>query len=524
MAVSNELVIDVSADQISIALLKDKRLVELIVEDKGQQFAVGDIYLAKVRKLMPALNASFVDVGYEKDAFLHYFDLGAQFETLNKFLRLVLEEKRKKAPKVSAMNLEQEISKEGQISTTLSEGQRILVQIAKEPISTKGPRLTSEISIAGRHLVLIPFSNKVSISQKIESQEEKNRLKKLLQSIKPRNYGVIVRTVAEGKKAEVLDKEFRGLVRKWENAFETLTAGKKPKLILSEINRTTAVVRDLLNTSFQNVYVNDAEVYEDLKDYIKTIAPEREGVVKLVKNNTPIFERFNVNQQLKKGFGKTVSFGKKGYLVIEHTEACHVIDVNSGNRSKAKDQASNAWDTNMAAAVEIAHQLRLRDMGGIIIVDFIDMNNAEHRQGLYDAMREEMSRDRAKHNILPLSKFGLMQITRQRVRPVMDIEVNEGCPTCMGTGKIGPAISFLENIEEQLSLTEEKTIIIQAHPYIAAYLNKGFWWSIRRKWQKTHGKSLKVEELNSLGINTFVFLNKKRGEIYLSTEQDSKAR
>ncbi len=500
------MVIDVQSEEIHVALLKNKKLLEFSQEKKDNQFAVGDIYLAKVKKIMPSLNACFVEVGYEKSGFLHYFDLGGQLNSINKFLGIVQKNKNI-VSHLSKMQLLPDITKDGKISEAVQEGQELLVQIAKEPISTKGPRLTTEISIAGRHLVLIPCGNKVSISQKIASAEERKRLKNLIGSIKPRNYGIIVRTVAEGKMASVLDKELRGLVKKFENSLQDISKSKKtPKLVLSEINRTAVILRDILDKSIEGIYVNDRETYYDIKDYVQGIAPELEKFIKQEKGTEPIFEKYGVNSQLKKGFGRTVSFGKQGYLVIEHTEACHVIDVNSGNRSKAADQESNALLTNAAAAEEIARQLRLRDMGGIIVVDFIDMNNGEHRQQIYTTLKEAMSCDRAKHNILPLSKFGLMQITRQRVRPVEKIDVREGCPTCKGTGKIDPAISIIDDIQNKIEQSSAKKIMLQVHPFIEAYLTKGLWRNIRKEWQKKFKKKIACRPLNSLGINEFEIL------------------
>lgn len=506
---SSELIVDVKENEIHIALLKDKKLLEYSKEKKDNKFAVGDIYLARVRKMLPGLNASFVDVGYEKYGFLHYLDLGAQFYSVKKFLN-ISQNNKQAISHLSKMQLLDDIEKGGAIAQVLSEGEAVLVQIAKEPISTKGPRLTSEISIAGRHLVLIPCGTKVSISQKISSSEEKKRLKRLLESIKPRNYGVIVRTVAEGKNAAVLDKELRGLVKKFENSLADASLKKKmPQLVMSEINRTASIVRDILDDSITGIHVNDRETYYDIKDYVQGIAPEREGIIKEEKGNVPIFEKFDVNRQLKKGFGRMVSFGKQGYLVIEHTEACHVIDVNSGNRSKATDQETNALTTNMAAAQEIARQLRLRDMGGIIVVDFIDMGKNEHRQQLFAEMKEAMSIDRAKHNILPLSRFGLMQITRQRVRPVLDIDVREGCPMCKGSGKVEPVISIVEDLENKIELSLEKHLNIELHPFLDSYINKGFWKTIRKDWQKKYGKKITTIPLNTLSINEFLIKSPK---------------
>ena len=482
---SNELVINVTASEIVIALLENKQLVELNKEKSNLQFSVGDIYLGKVKKIMPGLNAAFVDVGYEKDAFLHYLDLGPQFQSLNKYLKAAQNKKGKIVP-LSKFKNDPDIDKSGKISDVLTSGQTVMVQIAKEPISTKGPRLGSEISIAGRHLVLIPFSEKVSVSQKIESQEERTRLKKLIQSIKPKNYGVIVRTVAEGKKVAVLDEELSSLVRKWETAFENLKGVNPPKLIISELSRTSAILRDMLNGSFSSITVDDENICNEIKDYISTIAPEKEKIVKLHTGSTPIFEKYSIDKQVKTLFGKTVSFKNGAYLIIEHTEALHVIDVNSGNRSKTgASQESNASEVNVYAALEVARQLRLRDMGGIIVVDFIDMHDQEHKQLLFDKMKEAMAADRAKHNILPVSKFGLMQITRQRVRPELNVETQEKCPTCRGTGEISPNIVFEEEIFNNISFLVNnqtlRSITIKVHPYVASYLCGGL-WSKRLQW------------------------------------------
>lgn len=501
---SNELVINVTASEIVIALLENKQLVELNKEKSNLQFTVGDIYLGKVKKIMPGLNAAFVDVGYEKDAFLHYLDLGPQFQSLNKFLKSALGKKGKPVSLAKFKN-EPDIDKNGKISDVLSSGQVVMVQIAKEPISTKGPRLGSEISIPGRNLVLIPFSDKVSVSQKITSQEERNRLKKLVQSIKPKNYGVIVRTVAEGKKVATLDEELQSLVKKWEGAFEDLKSTGIPRLIISELNRTSAILRDMLNGSFNSITVNNENIYNEIKDYISTIAPEKEKIVKLHSGSTPIFEKFGIDKQIKTLFGKTVSFKSGAYLIVEHTEALHVIDVNSGNRSKTgNDQETNAVDVNTAAAAEIARQLRLRDMGGIIVVDFIDMHEQEHKQTVFEKMKEAMASDRAKHNILPLSKFGLMQITRQRVRPELNVETLEKCPTCKGSGEISPSIVFedelFNNISFLVSNQALRQLTIKVHPIMASYL-KGGLLSIRLKW------SWKLKcWINIVGVRSYSYL------------------
>jgi ribonuclease G len=514
--VSKELIIDTSSSDVNIALLEDKKLVELNKEKSNPQFAVGDIYLGKVKKLMPGLNAAFVDVGFEKDAFLHYLDLGPQVRSLLRYIDMTINRKGKMIS-FQKFKREHDIDKDGTITDVLVPGQLVLVQIAKEPISTKGPRLTSEISIAGRNLVLMPFHDKVSVSQKIQSAEERNRLKTLIQSIKPHNYGIIVRTVAEGKKVKDLDTELRGLVRKWESAFDNLKGVTPPYLFISEINRTSAILRDILSVSFNSITVDNESFFREIKDYISTIAPEKEKIVKLHKGEVPIFEHYGIEKQIKSSFGKTVSFKNGAYLIIEHTEALHVVDVNSGNRSKSvSNQETNAFETNLAAADEIARQLRLRDMGGIIVVDFIDMQSGEHKQKVSERLKQAMENDRAKHSILPLSKFGLMQITRQRVRPEMHISTTEKCPACNGTGEIAPSILFVDKVESHIqSILEKephKQITLKVHPYVCAFIRKGF-IPLSWKWRFRFKTPVRVVSISSYDFLEYHLFNVKGEEI-----------
>ncbi|HEX2920315.1 MAG TPA: Rne/Rng family ribonuclease [Bacteroidales bacterium] len=517
---NKDLIIDAGSSEISLALLEDKQLVELNKEKRNVKFSVGDIYLGKVKKIMPGLNAAFVNVGYERDAFLHYLDLGAQFRTQHKYYTAALQ-KQGRVPPLQKFKTDPDIDKDGKITDVLTTGQTVIVQITKEPISTKGPRLASEISIAGRNLVLMPYCDKVSVSAKIESTEEKNRLKALVQSIKPKNYGVIIRTVAEGKKLAVLDAELRELITRWESAFTTLKKDiKSPRLFIGEMNRTSTILRDMLNVTFNNIYINDADFAEDVRKYISEIAPEKEKIVKVYKGTLPIFDHFGINKQIKALFGKTVSFKHGAYLIIEHTEALHVIDVNSGNRSRSgNDQESNALEVNMEAATEIARQLRLRDMGGIIVVDFIDMQTNENKQLLFDKMKEVMSNDRTKHNILPLTKFGLMQITRQRVRPEMNIVTNEKCPSCLGTGETKPTILFTDELERNLEFIVDRIktrrIILNVHPFVASFLKKGV-FSIRLRWSLKHKINLIVQAVTSYHMLEYRFCDPEGNEIDLS--------
>jgi len=493
-----DLIIDSRPSEVVIALLRDGLLIELHKEKHDNNFSVGDIYLGKVRKTIPGLNASFVNIGYEKDGFLHYQDLGPQINSFKNFTRKAIDKKLNTAS-LKNFRKEKNIEKEGQINNSLKGGDILLTQITKEAISSKGPRLTTEISLAGRYMVLLPFSEKVSISQKIAENEEKKRLKKLITSIKPHGFGVIVRTVATGKKVAELDKDLKNLYKKWQIISKKLKSAKPNTKILGELSRSTSILRDLLNAKFNNIYVNNLEIKEELKEYLARISPEQEKIVKLHKKDTPIFQEFNITKQIKGAFGKNVTMKKGVYLVIEHTEALHVIDVNSGKKvDSKKNQETNALAVNLEAAEEVARQLRLRDMGGIIVVDFIDMKEEKNRKLLTSKMKEAMSTDKAKHHVLPPTRFGLVQITRQRVRPEMNIDTQESCPMCSGNGKIDSSLLLIEQIENKLHTLTEKnkdSICISTHPFVASYINKKEGWftsSISKKWSKKFNRKISI--------------------------------
>lgn len=520
------MIIDVRPKDIAIALLEDKNLVEYQDEPRSASFSVGNIYVAKVRKLMPGLNACFVDVGFEKDAFLHYLDLGSQFNSYEKYLKQVQSDRKKLFPISKASRLP-DMKKDGSVQTTLKVGQEVMVQIVKEPISTKGPRLTCELSFAGRYLVLIPFNDKVSVSSKVKKSEERTRLKQLIQSIKPKNFGVIVRTSAEGKRVAELDMELKILLKRWEDAITKVQkTTARPQVIFEETGRAVALLRDLFNPTYDGIYVNDEEILGQVKDYVGLIAPDKVNIVKKYTGQVPIFDNFNVTKQIKSAFGKTVNYKRGAYLIIEHTEALHVVDVNSGNRTRSENgQEANALEVNLGAADELARQLRLRDMGGIIVVDFIDMNLAEDRQLLYERMCKNMQKDRARHNILPLSKFGLMQITRQRVRPAMDVNVEETCPTCFGRGKIKSSILFTDQLESKIDQLVNKIGIkkfyLHVHPYVAAYINQGL-VSLKRKWQLKYGLGVNIISSQKMAFLQYEIYDRKGNYIDMKEEIETK--
>lgn len=512
---NEELVINSTRKGVEIAMLQDRALIELHHEQGNQQFAVGDIYLGKVRKVIPSLNACFVDVGYEKDAFLHYLDLGPQFSSLGLFTKRTFQKKQRE-PNLAKFRPLPDINKGGKIKDVLSSSQHILVQVAKEPISNKGPRLTSELTLPGRYIVLVPFSNKISLSQRIKDEDERNRLRRLMQSIRPQNFGIIVRTVAENKKVAELNADLSELVERWNQLFDALKTAKPTQRVLGELDKTSTVLRDLLGPNFSTIHVNEPGLAKDVKNTLRTIAPDKESIVKIHKVKD-LFDTFKIHRQIKASFGKQVNLKTGSYLIIEHTEAMHVIDVNSGNRKGGvKNQEENALQTNLECAKEIARVLRLRDMGGIICIDFIDMHERANQRKLHEALKDAMKDDRAKHNILAPSRFGVVEITRQRVRPVTNIKTSEKCPSCDGKGIVQAPVLFTDEIEGSVKIASENgqgDILAMVHPMIEAYLNKGLWNSITKKWRKKYNIRLKVEASGTLEFLEYQLYNKAGEEI-----------
>ncbi len=510
---SYELIVDVKESGVRLALLKEKKLIELHEEKTGSKhWNVGDIYVGKVKKVAPSLRAVFVDVGYEKDGFLHYLDLGPRFKSMHKFFQGTARGKQK-SPKLNYFKMESDIPKDGKIENTISSSQHVLVQVAKEPISAKGPRLSSEITLAGRYIVLVPFSNKISVSQKIKDADEKTRLRKLIDSIRPKNFGVIIRTVAENRKVAELDADLRDLVGKWDKLHHALKQAKPPHRVLGELNKTSSLLRDLLSAEFTNIHVNDERMTEEISEFVSNIAPGKEKIVKHYKRRIGIFQHFGINKQIKASFGKKVMMPSGAYLIIEHTEAMHVVDINSGSKKPTEaNQERNALETNLEAAQELARLLRLRDMGGIIVIDFIDMHQRSNNRKLFEQFKDSMKGDRAKHSISPPSKFGVVELTRQRVRPETEIKTKEQCPACMGSGDIQASILIIDEIQNSLKSLLEKgsqsKVELQVHPFIEAYLKHGL-KSIQRQWFMNHKKWVKIQGLTDFNFLEYKFVDRK---------------
>src|SRR5882672_3422039 len=506
---NKELIINSAPQGVEIALLEDKKLVELHSEKSDARFAVGDLYLGKVKKLIPGLNAAFVDVGFEKDAFLHYTDLSPYARSLLKFTAQTMTDKSETGTDFGKFENEPEIIKTGKINEVLGGKPNILVQILKEPIAAKGPRLSCELSLPGRFVVLTPFNDVVAVSRKIHSSEERKRLLKIVEAIKSKNFGVIVRTAAEGKNTAELHEDLSALVEMWKTIQRNLKGATAPAKILSEQTKTNSILRDLLNADFNKIVVNDKNIFTDTKNYIQRIAPEKADIVSFYQNGSPIFDSFGITKQVKSSFGKTVNLNSGAYLIIEHTEALHVIDVNSGYKSVSNNQEQNALETNLEAADEIARQLRLRDLGGIIVVDFIDMKLPENKRKLVEKMEEFMSPDRAKHAVLPISKFGIMQITRQRMKPEVNINTQEVCPSCNGTGKISSSILLEDEIEKNLNYLithKHKNLKLVINPIMHAYLTKGWPWATKMgNWKKKFGQKTRVEAATNYHLTEYKF-------------------
>ncbi len=512
---SNELFISATTKGNRIALTQDKGLIEYHLDETEVQFAVGDIFFGTVKKVVAGLNAAFIDIGYEKDAFLHYHDLSPNVFSLNKYTKDIIA-KRPVSNKLKGVKLDPQIDKLGKIADVLVKNEPILVQVVKEPISSKGPRLSCDISIAGRYIVLVPFGNSVNISKKITSKQERQRLHKLMTSIKPENFGVIVRTVAENMEVSELQGDLEYCVEKWESGMKALREAKPRDRIVSEMDRAASILRDMLNDDFDSIVLDTKESFDEIKALVHKIAPQKDKILKLHNSKTKLFEHYGIEKQLKSLFGRSVSLPSGGYLIIEHTEALHVIDVNSGNKATTEvDQEATALSVNKEAAKEIARQLRLRDMGGIVVIDFIDMRKADNKRIIHDVLRDEMKGDRSKYTILPISKFGLSQITRQRVRPEMNVVTWESCPSCGGSGTITASIAVTDHIENNLdhlvSKQNESNISIILHPFIYAYYKEGI-ISRQVKWFIKYKKWINLVKDTSLGIVEYHFLN-KNGDI-----------
>ena len=494
-----EIIINSTANEHRVAIIEDGRLAELFVESPGKERNVGDVYLGRVAKVMPGIRAAFVDIGMSQDAFLHFSDIGS-LEDFNAMFDDDEDEEegnggtahhvptngdgsaeQPKSEVAVATAGEQRDSyrrrEERRPEVNLQRGQEILVQITKEPQGKKGVRVRSAISLPGRFLVLIPFDGKVGVSKKLNNFKEKRRLRKTVRGMLPSGYGAIIRTVAEGKSDELLKTDLENLIAQWENIEKSVKNAKAPSLIYKDMDTTSSVIRDLFQEAVERIVLDDKKLFKEIRAYVVSSSPDMADRVELYKDRIPVFDKYGVEKDIQTLFNKKVWLKSGGYLYIEKTEAMTVIDVNSGRYAAKREQELNSLKTDLEAAREVCRQLRLRDIGGLVVIDFIDLDDERNRKKVYDEMKKEMKRDRAKVTVLPMTEFGLVQITRQRIRQTVSMSFSEACPTCGGTGMVQSKNTTINEIERWIRRfsTERKgwRVELRVNPSIAEHLTHG---------------------------------------------------
>ena len=470
-----EIIINASDNQHRIAIVEDGKLAELFVESDENERMVGDIFLGTVVKVMSGIQACFLDIGLDQDAFLHFSDIGHDFK---EFGAITGDDE--------GIDTEEEEEEEGKRKRrraytppriNLQKGQDVVVQIFKEPVGNKGVRVTTEVSLPGRFLVLMPLDDSLGVSRKITNFKEKRRLRRIARSILPSGYGAIIRTVAEGRDEALLTNDLQQLVQAWREVEKIMKKCKAPTLLYKDVGASSSVIRDLFSDEVTRVAVDSKKMYRQIRGYINGVAPHKVQAIELHTSRDPIFDAYGIEKQIAQSLSRKVWLKSGGYIIIEHTEAMKVIDVNSGRYAAKQEQELNSLRTNLEAVREIAHQIRLRDLGGIIVIDFIDMQYDENNRKVFEEMRRELRRDRAKSTILPLTDFGLMQITRQRVRDSVQMSISEVCPACEGSGLVQSKTSVLTEIERWLRRfrveSRELRLQLDVHPAMAAFLAEG---------------------------------------------------
>ncbi|MFA3782493.1 ribonuclease E/G [Melioribacteraceae bacterium 4301-Me] len=521
-----EIIISSSTTQNRVAITEDGNLVDFFVDHSEKQRMVGDIYLGKVARVLPGIRAAFINIGLKHDAFLHFSDIGDRLEALQGIFEEDDEETYdEESTEISSENnnvVVQPHPKKEKLETTqkeipkLHKGQEILVQIIKEPVKDKGVRVTSSISIPGRFCVLLPFDNKIGVSKKITDVRERKRLRKIAREIIPENCGLIIRTAAKDQSEETLAGDLRYLVKNWKEIEEEAKNSNPPALLYKDLSTTISVIRDLFTPDVSKVFVDSKKLYREIRNYVEFIQPELLDRIELYKSEQPIFEAFKIDEQIKALMGRKVPLPSGGHIVIEHTEAMVVIDVNSGRYAAKKEQELNSLKTDLEAAREIVRQLRLRDIGGLIVVDFIDLEEEKNRKKVYDEMKKEFKKDRAKTAILPMTEFGLMQITRERVRENIIQSMFEVCPFCQGTGLLTKKTHIIHEIEKWLQRysiegKKYKSLTIRVHPSLAEVLKQGF-ISMITKIQLKYFIKIKLEEDEKINPQIFQVFSTKTGE------------
>ncbi len=523
-----EIIINSSTTQTRVAITEDGNLVDFFVDYPENRRMVGDIYLGKVARVLPGIKAAFIDIGMKHDAFLHFSDIGARTQQFQDMLgdddSDVDEEDDDESPNKTDLenkahnghhnhhNGGHKDAQENPVIPKLYKGDDILVQITKEPVNNKGVRVTSSVSLPGRFCVLLPFDNKIGVSKKIYDFKERRRLRHLARGILPKNFGLIIRTVAKNQTEEALKDDLNNLVKTWELIETTAKSETPPALVHQDLNTTSSVIRDLFSSDVSKVFIDSKKLYKQIKSYVQVVQPGLADKIEQFRTNASIFDSFKIEEQIKTLMGRKVPLPSGGYLIIEHTEAMVVIDVNSGRYAKSKEQELNSLKTDLEASREIARQLRLRDIGGIIVIDFIDLEDEKNRKKIYDELKKEFRKDRAKVSILPMSDFGLVQITRQRIRQNIMQAMKEVCPYCLGTGLLTKHSHMVYDLEERLKkfrrTSKERTFIVKCNPVVMAKLKENKLKSIF-KLQFKYWVRLILEEDASLPLGEIKFFSKK---------------
>ncbi len=516
-----EIILNSTSTQTRVAITEDGSLVDFFVDYPENRRMVGDIYLGRVARVLPGIRAAFIDIGMKHDAFLHFSDIGDRTQQLQDMLGEDSEdvdeedETNGSDKSVKKGNGQNKNKSEQNSVPMLHKGQDILIQITKEPVNNKGVRVTSSISLPGRFCVLLPYDNKVGISKKIYDFRERKRLRYIARQIIPENYGLIIRTVAQGQSEEALKDDLNLLMKTWREIESSAKSEAPPALIYQDLNTTVSVMRDLFNADVSKVFIDSKKLHKQIKNYVNIVQPAAAEKIEHFKSSQNIFDAFNIEEQINTLMGRKVPLPSGGYLIIEHTEAMVVIDVNSGRYARSKEQELNSLKTDLEASREIARQMRLRDVGGIIVIDFIDLEDEKNRKKVYDELKKEFRKDRAKVSILPMSEFGLIQITRQRIRQNIVQAMKEVCPVCLGTGMLTKGSHLVYDLENWLRKlkqhSKERNIVIRCHPSTALKLREGKIKSLT-KLQFKYLTKLTIEEDNNVTPGSFRFFSKKTGK------------
>ncbi len=510
-----EIIINSSSNQTRVAITEDGNLADFFVDYPENRRMVGDIYLGRVARVLPGIRAAFIDIGMKHDGFLHFSDIGDRTKQFQDMLGdedsdVDLSDDDESKPNRANGNGASAPPPEPVI-TKLRKGEEILVQITKEPVSNKGVRVTSSVSLPGRFCVLLPFDNKIGISKKISDYKERRRLRNIARGILPPNYGLIIRTVAKDQTEDAVKDDLTNLVKTWKTIEATAKSEEPPSIVHQDMSTTDSVIRDLLTPDVSKVFVDSKKLYKQIKNYVQLVQPGLLEKIDLYKSSSSIFDEFKIEEQIKTLMGRKVPLPSGGYLIIEHTEAMVVIDVNSGRYAKSKEQELNSLKTDLEASREIARQLRLRDIGGIIVIDFIDLEEDKNRKKVYDELKKEFRRDRSKVSVLPMSDFGLVQITRQRIRQNINQAMKDVCPVCAGTGLMTKESHLVYDIEDWLKrfrrFSREFSLIIKCHPSDATRLQDKKFTRIQLKYLVR----LRIEEDPSIAMGKFKFFSKKKG-------------